>query len=437
MIKHIQHLGWTSIITSSFKNFRNTHATASNKVSHPMVNKMKAEDVKNITVLGAGLMGHGITQSFAQAGYLVTMVDIKDEFVQAGLGKIQWSLGKFLQKGKITQENHDDILNRITLSTDRSAAVKNADLVVEAIPEILNLKKEVFADVEVKAPKHTILATNTSSLPITEIASATKQPHKVVGMHFFSPVVRMDIVEIIKGERTRDDIAQVIFTLTLKMGKEPVLCNKDVPGFIANGIMMFPLNFVGQLVDEGLFTVEEIDSATHLKTGNPMGTFGLLDFVGIDVVYNVLKFMVSRIPGMKMAKCLEEKVQNGELGAKTGKGFYEHPGNRWQRPTSWSQELAAKFDAQLPVVVGVNRAATLVRDKVANPADIDKTLKLGFNIPIGLLELADSLGIDEVVSKLKFIAQEYDDFYTPDPLLNKMIKENKLGRKTGEGFFKY
>ncbi|MFX0168716.1 MAG: 3-hydroxyacyl-CoA dehydrogenase [Candidatus Hodarchaeota archaeon] len=398
---------------------------------------MKVEDVKNVTVLGAGLMGHGITQSFAQAGFNVIMVDIKDEFVNTGLGNIKWSLGKFLEKGKISSADHDAILNRITTSIDRDAAVKHADLIVEAIPEILPLKQEVFADVETKAPKHAILATNTSSLPITDIASVTQHPEKVIGMHFFSPVVRMNIVEIIKGEKTTDDVAKVIYALTEKMGKEPVMCNKDVPGFIANGIQMFPLNFVGQLVDSGRFSPEEIDSATTMKLGLPMGTFGLLDFVGIDVVYNVLKFMTTRIPGMRMAKCLEAKIQKGELGAKTGKGFYEHPGNRWQRPTVWSQALADKFDPQLVVVVGINRAAELVADGVASPADIDKTMKLGFNQPVGTLELADSLGIDAVVDKLEFIAKEYDNFYSPHPFLKQMVKAKKLGMKTGEGFFKY
>lgn len=398
---------------------------------------MKTEDVKNVTVLGAGLMGHGITQTFAQAGYNVTMVDIKEEFIESGLGKIRWSLNKLLQKGRITQDVHDAALDHITITTDRTSAVKTADLIVEAIPEKLELKQEVFADIEKHAPKHAILATNTSSLPITEIAESTQNPTKVVGMHFFSPVQLMNIVEIIKGEKTSNDVAQVIYELTAKIRKEPVMCNKDVPGFIANGIMMFPLNFVGQLVDKGAFTPEEIDSSTHLKMGNPMGTFGLLDFVGIDVVYNVLKFMAGRIPGMKMAKVIEDKVKKGELGAKTGKGFYEHPGNRWQRPAAWSNELAEKFDPQLVVVVGINRAAALVADDVATPADIDKTLKLGFNLPIGMLELADSLGIDEVVKKLKYIAKEYDDFYTPHPLLMQMVKEGKLGRKSQEGFFKY
>lgn len=382
-------------------------------------------------------MGHGIAQTFAQAGYQVTLVDIKEEFVQAGFGKIQWSLGKLLEKGRITQDIHDATLERIKTDTDRAKSVKDVDLVVEAIPEKLELKHKVFAGLDKETSKRTILATNTSSLPITEIAQATQRPEKVVGMHFFSPVQLMNIVEIIKGEKTTDDVAQLIFDLTGKIGKAPVMCNKDVPGFIANGVMMFPLNFVGQLVDTGKFKIEEIDSATHLNMGLRMGVFGLLDFVGIDVAYNILKFMATRISGMKVAKCLEERVQRGDFGVKTGKGFYEYPTKRWQLPSSWSQELASKFDGQMITAVAINRAAELVHDKVASPADIDKTLKLGFNLPLGMLEIADSLGIDAVVSTLEHIASEYDKFYSPHPLLLKMVKDGHLGRKTKQGFFTY
>jgi enoyl-CoA hydratase/3-hydroxyacyl-CoA dehydrogenase len=398
---------------------------------------VKAEDVKNVAVLGAGLMGHGIAQTFAQAGYNVTLVDIKDEFVQGGLEKIRWSLGKLVEKGRLTQPLMDATLKRIKTSTNRAAAVKTADLVVEAVPELMDLKREVFAEIDKNAPKQTILATNTSSLPITEIAQATKRPDKVVGMHFFSPVQLMNLVEIIKGEKTTDETAKVIYDLTGKIGKEPVMCYKDVPGFIANGVMMFPLNFVGQLMDTGKFKPEEIDSAAHFNMGNPMGIFGLLDFVGIDVAYNVLKFMATRIQGMKVAKCLEDRVKRGDLGVKTGKGFYEYPAKRWQQPASWSQQIATKFDPQLVVCVAINRAAALVNDNVASPADIDKTIKMGFNMPLGMLEIADSLGIDEVVKKLEFVAKQYDKFYTPHPLLLKMVKEGKLGHKSKQGFFKY
>lgn len=382
-------------------------------------------------------MGHGIAQTFAQAGYNVTLVDIKDEFVQSGLEKIKWSLSKFVEKGRLTQPLMDATLKRIRTSTSRAAAVKTADLVVEAVPELMDLKREVFADIDKNAPKQTILATNTSSLPITEIAQATKRPDKVVGMHYFSPVVVMPLVEIIRGAGTSDETAQVIVQLTHKIGKEPVMCYKDVPGFIANGVMMFPLNFVGQLMDTGKFKPEEIDSAAHFNMGNPMGIFGLLDFVGIDVTYNVLKFMTTRIPGMKVAKCLEDRVKRGDLGVKTGKGFYEYPAKRWQQPVSWSQQIASKFDPQLVVCVAINRAAALVNDNVASPADIDKTIKMGFNMPLGMLEIADSLGIDQVVKKLEFVAKTYDKFYTPHPLLLKMVKEGKLGQKSKQGFFKY
>jgi 3-hydroxyacyl-CoA dehydrogenase len=215
------------------------------------------------------------------------------------------------------------------------------------------------------------------------------------------------------------------------------MCNKDIPGFIANGVMMFPLNFVGQLIDQGKFKIEEIDSAMHFNIGMRMAVFGLLDFVGIDVTYNILKFMATRIKGMTLAKCLEDRVKRGDLGVKTGKGFYEYPTGRWAVPASWSPSLAGKFDPQFVTSVAINRAAALVDDKVATPADIDKTLKLGFNLPLGMLEIADSLGIDTIVGKLEHIAEEYDQFYTPHALLRKMVKEGKLGRKSGEGFFKY
>jgi enoyl-CoA hydratase/3-hydroxyacyl-CoA dehydrogenase len=398
---------------------------------------MNVEDVKHVAVLGSGLMGHGIAQTFAQAGYKTTMIDIKEEYVQAGLEKIKWSLGKLLEKTRITQVVHDDALANLSTTTDRAAGVKDADLVIEAIPEIMDLKQKVFAELEKETPAHAILATNTSSLPISEIAEATEHPEKVVGMHFFSPVVRMDVVEIIKGNKTTDAVAQLIFDLTQKIGKAPVMCNKDIPGFIANGVMMFPLNFVGQLIDQDKFKIEEIDSALHFNIGMRMAVFGLIDFVGIDVTYNILKFMATRIEGMTLAKCLEDRVQRGDLGVKTGKGFYEYPTGRWAVPPSWSPSLAGKFDPQFVTSVAINRAAALVDDDVASPADIDKTLKLGFNLPLGMLEIADSLGIDTVVEKLEHIAKEYDQFYAPHPLLQKMVKAGKLGQKSGEGFFKY
>lgn len=398
---------------------------------------MKVEDIKHVAVLGSGLMGHGIAQTFATAGYKTTMIDIKEEFVQAGLEKIKWSLGKLLEKARITQVVYDTTLANLSTTIDRAAGVKDADLVVEAIPEIMDLKQKVFAGLEKEAPPRAILATNTSSLPISEIAQSTEHPEKVVGMHFFSPVVRMDIVEIIKGNKTTDDVAQLIFDLTRKIGKEPVMCNKDIPGFIANGVMMFPLNFVGQLIDQDKFKIEEIDSALHFNIGMRMAVFGLIDFVGIDVTYNILKFMTTRIKGMTLAKCLEDRVKRGDLGVKTGKGFYEYPTGRWTVPPSWSPSLAGKFDPQFVTSVAINRAAALVDEEVATPADIDKTLKLGFNLPLGMLEIADSLGIDTVIEKLEEIAKEYDPFYTPHAYLRKLVKDGKLGRKSGEGFFKY
>ena len=393
-------------------------------------------EIKKIAVLGTGAMGHGIAQIAAAAGFEVKMRDIDEKFVEGGMEKIKWSLDKLVQKGRITEEDAKKTLERITPLVSLKEATEGADFVVEAIPEKLDLKQQTFREIDGYTPEHTILATNTSALPITEIAAATKRPEKVVGMHFFNPAQLMRLVEVVKGDKTSEETVNTTVELAHKLGKETVVCRKDVPGFIANRMTVPGSNLVHWMIYKGKYTVEEVDAAAIHKAGMPMGMIGLLDYTGLDVVYSVTKFIGEREPGFEPCPLLEEKVKKGELGVKTGKGFYNYPEKKWV-PLDLPIEKAEKFDPLIPGYVGINMAAELLRQEVATKEDIDKALKLGFNIPIGFLELADSIGVDVVVSKLKEIEAEYGPFYKPSPLLEEMVRKGELGSKTKKGFYTY
>jgi len=397
-------------------------------------------EIRKIAVIGAGAMGHGIAQVAAMAGFEVTMRDVATEFLERGMKNIQWSIGKFVEKGRITPEEAEKALKRIKTTVSLEEAVKDADFVIEAIPENLSLKQQAFKEMDSYAPTHTVLATNTSALPITEIAAATKRPEKVVGMHFFNPPQLMRLVEVVMGERTSEDTCKVTIELAKKFGKEPVLCRKDVPGFIANRVTAPGQNLIMWMVYNGEYTIEEVDAAAIYKAGMPMGIFALSDFTGLDISYSVLKFMEEREPNFKVSPLIKEKMEKGEIGVKAGKGFYTYPEKgKWVMPQI-PPEKAERFDPMTSTYISINVAAELIRNNIATPEDIDKALKLGFNLPIGPLELADTIGIDQVLSKLKEISAkygQYGDFYKPSPLLEEMVKKNELGTKTGKGFYKY
>ncbi len=282
-------------------------------------------EIKKVAVIGAGLMGHGVTQVLAQiAGYEVYLKDIKQEFIDSGMGRIKWSLGKLVEKEKLTQTDADATLNRIHPTLDMKEAMSDTDFVIEAIPENLDLKKKIFAEMDGFAPSHAILSSNTSSISISRIAAATKRPDKVVGMHFFNPVQIMKLVEIIRGEKTSDNTVSIVEEVSQKMGKETVLCKKDSPGFIVNRILVPALNEAIWLLQEEVAEPEDIDKAIKLGLNWPMGPITLLDYVGLDTTLSITKVFQKEMDEHKYAAAplLGKMVKEGKLGRKTKQGFY-------------------------------------------------------------------------------------------------------------------
>ncbi len=285
-------------------------------------------EIKKVTVLGAGLMGHGITQVTAQvAKYEVYMRDIKQEFLDNGMRMINNSLQRFLKKGEMTQAEVDQILSRIHPVLDLKEAVADADLIIEAVTENPELKKKVLAEADSLAKPDAIIATNTSSISITELASATKRPEKFAGMHFFNPPQLMKLIEIIRGAKTSDEALNTIVDVAKKMGKEPVVVKKDVAGFVVNRVLIPALNEAVALVNEDVATPEDIDKAIKLGLNWPMGPLTLLDYVGLDTTLAITEVMRKEIDQKYQANpLLRQMVRAGLLGRKSGRGFYN-----WQK----------------------------------------------------------------------------------------------------------
>lgn len=282
-------------------------------------------EVKTITVLGAGLMGHGIAQVAAQVGkYEVYLRDIEQRFVDNGMNMIRSSLQKFVSKGQITEAEFNETLARIHPTTDLKAAVETADLIIEAIPENVELKKATFREVDTFASSHAIIASNTSSISITELASATKRPEKVCGMHFFNPPQLMKLVEVIKGAKTSEETINTVLNVAQKMQKETVLVKKDCPGFIVNRILIPALNEAVALYWEGVADRDDIDKAVKLGLNWPMGPLMLLDYIGADTTLAIAEVLQKELdPKFHPHTGLKQMVKANLLGRKTGKGFYD------------------------------------------------------------------------------------------------------------------
>jgi len=282
-------------------------------------------EIKKIAVLGAGLMGHGVAQVAAQAGFEVSLRDIAENFLDRGMNMITKSLQKFEEKGKISEEDKNKVLERIHPTIDLKEAVADADLIIEAVPENADLKKKMYKDVEKFCPEHAIIVTNTSSISITDLASGTKRPEKFCGMHWFNPAQLMRLIEVIHGISTSDETIETIVEVSKRMGKEPIVVKKDIPGFVVNRIMDAALNEALYLVWRGVISPEEVDKAVTLGLNWPMGPLRLLDYIGLDVSLKIFEVLYTESGDQKFMPCplLKHMVKAGLLGRKVGKGFYE------------------------------------------------------------------------------------------------------------------
>ena len=281
--------------------------------------------MKNIAVIGSGTMGNGIAHVFAQHGYQVSLIDIKQEFLDKAISTIQKNLDRQVAKELITESDKSAALSNISTYTELSKGVESADLVIEAATENMNIKLDIFRQLDELCPSHTILASNTSSISITKIAAATKRPHQVIGMHFMNPVPVMKLIEVIHGYATSDETTSLIMDLSRKLSKVPVEVN-DYPGFVANRILMPMINEAIYTLYENVAGVNEIDTVMKLGMAHPMGPLQLADFIGLDVCLSILRVLHEGFGNPKYAPCrlLVNMVEAGFKGVKTGEGFYQY-----------------------------------------------------------------------------------------------------------------
>jgi 3-hydroxybutyryl-CoA dehydrogenase len=285
--------------------------------------------MKNIAVIGAGTMGNGIAHTFAQSGYKVHLIDISEDSLKRGMDTISKNLDRMVSKEKITEDDKNNTLSNVSTFTSIAEGVKGVDLVVEAATENTDLKLKIFKDLDANTEANTILATNTSSISITQIAAAVSNPERVIGMHFMNPVPIMKLVEIIRGYNTSDEITNTIMELSKKLNKVPVEVN-DYPGFVANRILMPMINEAIETLYNGVAGVYEIDTVMKLGMAHPMGPLQLADFIGLDVCHSILEVMYDGFKNPKYAPCplLTNMVRAGKIGVKSGEGFYDYSESR-------------------------------------------------------------------------------------------------------------
>ncbi|MHA2356115.1 MAG: 3-hydroxyacyl-CoA dehydrogenase NAD-binding domain-containing protein [Candidatus Thorarchaeota archaeon] len=372
-------------------------------------------DVKKIAVIGSGLMGSGIAYVSAWNGYEVTIVDINQELVDKGMDRLRSDVMTGIDKGKMSITEAEGLMARLSGTVDTEAAVKDADLVIEAIFENMEVKKEVFAKIDGVAPAHCILATNTSSLSIDELATATGRADKFIGMHYFSPVPAMKLLEIVVGEKTSEETIDVAKAIGEKQGKNTVLA-KNSPGFIVNRLLMPGMRESLLMYERGEATKEEIDTAMVGIGKAAMGPFALGDFVGLDVAFNAMSTLYREIGDcFKPPETLKNLVDSGAIGMKSKKGFYEYGPDKAEPETPKGAD--PNWIVERINIAGIREAMVLVDDGIANKEDIDIAMKLGAAWPAGPFEMAEQYGLDKIRDLISKLEQELGECYSVPKML--------------------
>ena len=385
---------------------------------------MKASDIKTVAVIGAGDMGHGIAEVCAMAGLKVNLYDIKQEFVDKGRNKIKESLEKQVAKQKMTAENLNKIMDGIKGFTVFKDALQDIDYMIEAAPEILELKLKIFREADEYAPKQAILASNTSNMSITKMGAETNRADKVLGVHFFNPPVMMFLVEIIRGEKTSSETMEISYELFKGMknfrgSMVPVRVEKDVPGFIFNRINAPVGLFLAELYEKGFVNPEAVDAKVR-SIGAPMGPYETMDFAGLDVYCHGSEYFAKTLsPEFKPSTWLTKLIAAGHLGKKTGKGIFDWP--QGARPTIDMSKADPNFDLMDIVCLQVNEGTKLLDDAVtSSAAEIDKAMVNGGGSPFGPFALAKGMGWVKVAERCEAISKKLGiQWFLPTPTLKK------------------
>lgn len=396
-------------------------------------------------VIGAGAMGAGIAQVISFSGLPVVLKDVDQKMLDRGMAQIRSIYQTRVDKGKMSASEMQGKLDLISPSLSYSDFA-DVDIVIEAAPEKMDLKKKIFAELDGLCPEGTLFASNTSALSITEMGRATKRPHKMIGMHFFNPANVMKLVEIIRGEETDDESVQDLVAFTESLRKIPVVV-KECPGFLVNRLLMPYLNEAVLCLQDGAATAQEIDSAM-VDYGWPMGPFTLMDFLGLDVCYDVGQYLYSQYGDrMEAAILFETLVKAGRLGEKSGAGFYGYGDNTDEAVKKFVAEFnggkkLSEFTPDRLMYQLINEAARAAEEGIADVRDIDMAMIAGTGMMvkgerIGPLALADKLGIDVVVKGLEDFEQKFGKRFHPANKLYELVQENRLGEKARAGFLEY
>ncbi len=373
--------------------------------------------INDITVLGSGIMGHGIAQISAMNGYDVILRDIEERFLENAMNKIRWSLDKLVEKNKINKQESDKIYYRIKPIIDLKDALVNTDLLIEAVPEDLNLKKKVYAEVDQFANEKTIYSSNTSTLPISEISQLSDRPDRFIGLHFFNPPQLMKLVEVIPGTRTDKSIVDLGINFVKSLGKDPILCNKDVPGFIVNRIFIPLVHEAAYCLEGDGKSMTQIDSAVKFKMFLPMGIFELADYTGLDVIHKATVEMYSRDKKVvNPHPKIEQLFSSGKYGKKSSDGFYSYGDKTYER-IPLSEVQASQYDPIRILSVAINNAAWLISNNVCTKEDFEIAMRLGMGIKKDLFAIGKEFGYEKIVNTLNQLQEKNGSFYTPDPYL--------------------